>query len=334
MRKSLELGCFLGISLVIASCSGADDLIRDPTVERWCDSQPCEWRTEGTVSRVGSWHQYDYAVKLVSDDASVWQENATIDSNRARCFEFAMVAKVESGTRVFLELDFMADGSNELSQRLPTSDWERLTFRITTPDWYRGVRFALRKEGPGLAILAELSAESAPGKCTAPPVELVDRPDGARCTQDAECRQGQCESGVCSGCSDDADCTEADHVCGLIRVDGVERHACMEAGSSPFGVACDRDSQCESDHCEGRACSECSGEVCDDGRACSPARRTDSNTRYWPRLCDPGTRARSAGELCTGGTDCASGACVLQLVSQLECRGEPCEPVLSIGECR
>ena len=324
------LGHALGQLLVIglAGCSG-QDLIRDPSVERWCGDLPCEWKTSGTVQRVGTWHKFDYAIELVSDDASVWQDNGTVSSSSARCFEFAMVAKVTPGTRVFLELDFQSDGSVELSQRLPVSDWERLTFLLTTPDWYRGVRFSLRKDGPGQAILGELSAVTAPGRCTAPPVELLNRPEGARCSQDRECAQEHCENSMCVGCGDDADCMNEDEICGLILVDDEERHGCMRAGADSFGVACDRGDQCQSGHCEQRACSECSGSMCEDGRACSPARRTDSNVRYWPRLCGPGMRSRAKGELCTSDADCESGRCL----DQESCTGESCEPVLSLGMC-
>jgi hypothetical protein len=277
---------------------------------------------------VGTWHKNDYAVELASDDARVWQDNGTVTSADARCFEFAMVAKIDSGTRVFLELDFMADGSNELSQRLPTSDWERLTFRITTPDWYHGVRFSLRKDGPGRAVLAELSAVNAPGQCTAPALELLDRPDGARCSRDEECRAGHCDSSVCGACANDADCAQ-DELCGLILGDGRELRACLARSASPFGVACAVDAQCQSGHCQQQACSECSGNLCDDGRSCSPARRTDTDTRYWPRLCDPGSHARGRGELCTSHSDCASGFCKLEN----SCASAPCETVLSVGVC-
>ena len=328
MRRPCEYALRLFLLFGLTGCGA--ELIRDPTVDRWCGDKPCDWQTDGTVRRVGTWHESDYAIELVSDDARVWQQNGTVTNSDSRCFEFAMVAKVTGDTRVFLELDFLSDGSVELSQRLPVSDWERLTFLVTTPDWYRGVTFSLRKEGPGQAILAELSAHTANGKCTAPAVELLERPDGARCTKDAECAQGHCESSVCAGCGDDSDCENAGDVCGLLRVyNGAERHGCVPRGAASFGVVCDRAEQCQSGHCEERACSECSGSTCEDGRACNPARRTDTNTRYWPKLCGPGTRSRATGELCTSGMDCESGRCT----EQASCSGESCDPVLSVGMC-
>jgi hypothetical protein len=324
------LGHALGqLLLVLLSGCGAEDLIRDPSVERWCGDRPCEWKTSGTVQRVGTWHKFDYAIELVSDDASVWQDNGTVTNSVARCFEFGMVAKVGRDTRVFLELDFQSDGSVELSQRLPASDWERLTFLVTTPDWYHGVRFSLRKEGPGVAILGELSAITAQGRCTAPAVQLLDRPDGARCTQDRECSQGNCENGVCGGCGDDADCLDAGEICGLLRSGKEEQHGCVPSGAASFGVACDRADQCESGFCEQRACSECRGSKCEDDRTCAPARRSDFNTPYWPLLCAPGSRSRAKGELCTSDTDCESSRCI----EQEACTGSLCEPVLSVGMC-
>jgi len=183
MRRAMSTW-HLCIALSGLAACGSADLIRDPALERWCGSQPCEWQVEGSVQRVGTWHTDDYALQLLSDDARIWQDNGTATSESSRCFEFGMVAQIDRDTRVFLELDFLADGSVEFSQRLPPSRWERLTFRITAPTWYRGVRFSLRKDGPGRAILAELSALNAPGTCTAPPIELHDRPARATCSTD------------------------------------------------------------------------------------------------------------------------------------------------------
>lgn len=317
------------VSLFVLCGCAAQDLLRDPSVERWCGDTPCEWQTAGTIKRVGTWHKFDYAIELISDDAQVWQDNATITAERSRCFKFGMVAKVAPEARVFLELDFLADGTAELSQRLPVSDWKRLSFLVTTPDWYKGVRFRVRKDGPGEVVLAELSAVTAPDQCSAPPVELLDRPDGARCNEDRECTQGQCERGACAGCGADADCVNAGEICGLLLIDKAERHACVQAGSASFGVVCGSDSQCESGICEERACSECRGSTCDEGKSCAPARRTDTNTKYWPKLCDPGSRTRAKGELCTADSDCGSGHCV----EQDACTGEQCEPVLTVGMC-
>jgi hypothetical protein len=328
MRKTITIRLVHCLLLALAACA-SPDLIRNPSIERWCGDSPCEWKTEGTIRRVGTWHKNDYAVQLVSDDARIWQDNGTVTDRSARCFEFGMIAKVDPETRVFLELDFLADGSVEFSQRLPVSDWERLTFRITTPSWYRGVRFALRKESPGLAILAELSAHNATGQCSAPPVELLDRPDGAGCSADAQCRRGHCESSVCAGCSSDAECEPDVEVCALVRMNQLDHHGCVARGSGELGLACDQDAQCESGICNERACSECEGTTCEDGRLCRPAQRETTDMRYWPRLCGAGMFMRVRGEACTRNQDCESRSCSNMSI----CIGGGCESIASLGEC-
>lgn len=172
-RSTLSLALFL-----LAACGS--EQINNPNFQRWCDDGPCRWEHEGEIARVSSWHTHDYALSFVSDDARLSQLNATASSrDGVRCLEFSMVADVDQGTLIFLELDFFDDGTIDFSQRLPPSDFELLQFLITPPVAYERVRFIIRKAGPGRAVLAELGARTS-YDCTAPPVQTVG-PDGSPC---------------------------------------------------------------------------------------------------------------------------------------------------------
>jgi hypothetical protein len=193
------------LSAWLCACSSASNTPPPPIahsmIQRWCDAHPCGWDApEGAIARVGSWHPNDYAVELVTDDALLSQLNETIDSQQARCLAFTLVADIADDAKVYLELDFLDDGIIDFQQQIPASHWQVRTFKISTPTWYRGVRYILRKESPGHAVVAELNAEVAQG-CTAPPVPLLERPDGANCDGDDECRGGHCRDEVCSTCS-------------------------------------------------------------------------------------------------------------------------------------
>ena len=221
-RSILGLGC-----LVLAACEPTD-LIRDPQLDRWCGDRPCSWEVEGEIDRIGTWHEKDYAVRFTSDDAKLSQLNATVSDLDASCFHFTMLAKVGPDVKLFLELDFFDDGRVDLQQRIPEGNWDFRQFVITPPTWYEGVRFILRKDGPGYAALAQLTADVSEA-CTKAPIDLGPRPEGARCDIDEHCAVGTCGDpdpedvcwfgvscvtrGVCRsdarGCVSDAGCADA-----------------------------------------------------------------------------------------------------------------------------
>jgi hypothetical protein len=318
-------------------------LIRNPNIERWCGDIPCDWQVEGEVKRVGTWHPNDYGVSLVSDDAMLVQENGTVDYRDTDCFNFAMVAKIDKGVKAFLELDFLADGSVEFSQRLPVSDWQRRTFRVTAPEWYSKVRFIIRKQGPGLAILAEISAQTAKGECSAPPVELLERPQGAVCSRDDQCAEERaCTSGRCGACDSDASCNDR-QVCALQDVDNTRYKICVDRASAPLGAACDRDAQCDTGLCAEGACSQCATDSeCEEGELCSHAVGRPGNSRYWLKLCGAGQSTREAGDACTDNLDCESRDCegyMARCDPHFNCPDSDtpcfsCGPELQLGTCR
>jgi hypothetical protein len=194
MSRALQ-GLFVcALTAALSACSNGDDLEPvNPMLERWCRANPCAWDVEGEVKRVGTWHPDDFAAELVSDDASLSQLRAGLDETRARCFAFSMMAQVDEPASALLELDFLDDGDVEFNEPIPKSDWEVRTFRIATPTWYEGVRFTIRKAGPGRVIVAELYVVL-DQRCAGAPLALNDRPSGARCENAAQCTSGRCST--------------------------------------------------------------------------------------------------------------------------------------------
>jgi hypothetical protein len=225
-ERNLDSAAWFGtLCALLAACAagGGEPAIRDPMLQRWCDANPCHWDVSGEIKRVGSWHPNDYAIELVSDTASVSQLNAAVGAGAGRdagdqgidtvCFSFTMIADIDAAARVFVELDFFDDGLVDFSQRMPASAWEQRTFNITAPTWYQGVRFIVRKDGPGHVVLAQLHAQSSRA-CTAPPTPLAKLPDQASCEHSEQCSSGRCARGVCVSCGCDGG------LCGDLDLDG------------------------------------------------------------------------------------------------------------------
>src|SRR5689334_21125889 len=107
-RSTLTLSTFWFAAFLLAGCDS--DLIHNANVQRWCGDRPCGWQVEGDIERVGSWHDHDYAVSFVSDEARLSQTNRQADWYDASCFEFTMRAKIDPGVLIFLALDLLDDG--------------------------------------------------------------------------------------------------------------------------------------------------------------------------------------------------------------------------------
>ncbi|HEY2733015.1 MAG TPA: hypothetical protein VGI70_03475, partial [Polyangiales bacterium] len=177
--------------------------------------------------------------------------------------------------------------------------------------WYHGVRFILRKDGPGYVAFAELRAQDGQDSCTAPPLKLANRPDGAICESDDECSSGKCWSGSCGECASDRDCA-AGQVCGEAAADAGPASRCTDLGSSEFGHLCSGDAECTSNVCNAGVCSECSASApCDGGASCARAQDMPPPTHslHWPTECAPDRFSRKPGELCVDDEDCISRAC-------------------------
>ncbi len=313
MTQAPRIFMLLACALMLVACQSAE-LIRNPLVDRWCGDRPCGWEVTGKIERVGTWHTDDYAVAFESSGARLTQLNATADQSIG-CFDFSMIAKVDDRAAMFVELDFDDDGRVDWSERLLPSDFAPKHFLITAPTWYRGVRFIVRKQGTGTAILAELRALAGTG-CTGAPVETVGRPLGAQCEKASECKLGRCSSGLCQGCDADADC-HAGELCGYQLAESRDVRACVIGRSVAFGARCERDVECKTGVCCAGACSECcGGSGCAAGVSCDypadVAALADAGAAlqlHLPKLCAPSGHDRPKGALCTSADDCANGQC-------------------------
>jgi len=297
--------------VVLAAASGGatrcGEIIRDPGFDLWCGDQLCTWQLEkGDVRRVATWHQGDSGVEMVGDDVSISQLTP-VESSDGTCVFFELVADVAEDAEVRLLMDVYGDGTVEYDERIPTSDWRRLTYLVRMPSLYEGVRFRLTKRGAGRAVLANIGAEiAADQSCTAPALQVI-RPDGAVCEGGDECSSGFCYPwpgawpDVCGQCEVDADCG-AD----LCVVTGPSpghlsvSSRCLPPNSLANGLRCLRDQTCESGLCVDGVCGECRTDGDCGGASCRPA----SGSR--PATCAAG---RGPGAPCFDGSDCDSGTC-------------------------
>lgn len=301
-------GCLIAI-LAVSGC-GSGELIDNPMIDRWCGDRPCAWEVSGRVQRVGTWHTDDYAVELLGRNTTLSQRNATVDADQATCLGFSMIADVSRSAKLFVELDFLDDGVVDFSQQMPETHWERRTFLIATPSWYEGVRFIVRKSGSGRAVLAELRAYSTTG-CKREPVELLNRPDGVRCEEDAQCESSRCRSGRCSYCQGNLQCS-ASTICGLAFANGTVAERCVRRSSARFGEPCSSDAQCSTGVCCGSVCSQCcpDGVDCKDDATCArgePISKPEGVVL--PFQCAPGEESASRGGACVAPQDCQSRSC-------------------------
>jgi hypothetical protein len=300
MKKSTLL-----LLLVAASQLGATDcgqIITDRGFDLWCGDQLCYWKLErGEIEKVPTWIDGDDGVSMLGDDVAIAQMT-TVTSNDDDCIEFHLVADIEESAEVTLEADIFGDGTIDWSERLPSSDWERLSLRIGIEGSYQGILFRITKRGSGTAVLAGIGAETADDCPSFTPV--VSRPNGALCGGDVDCDSGHCD-GVCAECREDLDCTGGE-IC------GTEQHApgnllawnaCVAPASALLGELCHRPDECTTGLCFENRCIACSdGSQCAGG-ACAEALETGIFE------CDPGGNDGVPGSVCVLDEDCASGSC-------------------------
>jgi hypothetical protein len=309
MPRSVQ--SILPVVLVLAAC-GSGDALSDPSFERWCEDRPCAWQTTGETRRVGSWHPDDYAVELVADDATISQVSTHAYAGAASCFAFSLIAQIEPGSQVYLELDFQNDGSIDFQQPIPDSRWQLRTFEISPPSWYTSVKFIVRKAGPGQVILAELRVRGATGQCIKPRIPLNDRPDDAICESDDQCRAGRCSSSRCGSCQFSSDCGTG-QVCTLTPDRRDPLRVCRPRDTSALGQRCFEAEECRSGVCFEGSCSECDSPTqCVGAQVCEralPPEAAGAAKSVWPLQCAPKRHLRQTGEACVWDADCASERC-------------------------
>jgi len=207
---------------------------------------------------------------------------------------------------VVLEADVFGDGVVDWSERIPTSRWEKVSFRIGLDGSYEGILFRLTKAGNGRAVLAQISAEEADDCPTF--VDVVARPLGASCTDASECASGICANLVCSSCDAATPC-DAGEVCG--REDDAPGHladwsTCVAEGSRALGELCRVDEECATGICNVLHCGECNDRT---DCALETAVCRFATDQLYVAMCDPGDFGRSSGSDCVLADDCASGVC-------------------------
>jgi hypothetical protein len=266
MNRRANLMRGLCALLLIGACG--DDVIEDPSFDKWCGGSLCDWDTDaGSIQRVPTWNERDHAVALLGDSTQLSQHADT----DASCLNFHMVANVDADSDTSVAVDFNDDGSIDFERTVPVSAWQRVQFSISAPVRYHGVRFLIRKAKPGKAMFAQLRAERA-SDCTGPRVTLHDLPSGAPCGEHAECASHVCGvdgcaecandsmcstdqlcvAGYCTRCAVDTDCGAGER-CTWSGVQTSEGRRCV-AEDTPISrgslALCDRDADCKNARCE------------------------------------------------------------------------------------
>ena len=306
MKKQLASIAFLA---AVGSQLGATDcgeIIEDPGFDHWCGGDLCYWKTErGDIQQVPTWRDGDDGVEFVGADVAISQMTA-VTSNDTDCIRFEFLADVADTVEVNLEADVFGDGTIDWVERVPTSRWEKVSFRIGIEGTYQGILFRLTKVGDGRTVLAQIRAHEEDGCPTY--VDIASRPLGASCPGDEACDSGICWGLVCSSCDASTDCG-AGAVCG--RENDApghlgDWHTCVPEASRAIGDLCFADAECASGACNGLLCSECKTGLlpCPGGETCSWAAETVPVD-----VCAPGAGGRAAGADCVLDGDCASGVC-------------------------
>lgn len=229
-----------------ADCEG--NIVSDPTFRDWCNGELCAWHTDnGAIARVPTWNANDFGVSFVDPKTQISQDT---DEMSASCILFTSVANIDPSAEMSVLVDFDIDGTVEREVPIGAARWHRVEIEITAPLAYKGIRFTIRKNGNGTAILAEMRVQATTG-CTGPAPVLTALVLGEACGTDAECESGVCGDvvgfRVCTQCS-------AQHPCAT--------GACT-AGLFPFpqcapgqhigktGELCVTSNDCENAGCEG-----------------------------------------------------------------------------------
>jgi hypothetical protein len=324
-----------------SSCD--QDLLGDPGFDMWCGDTLCAWDIEeGKVEKVATWHEKDQGASLVGSAVAISQLSEA-DSDGLDCIRFELVAEVQDGAHLTLEMDFMDDGVVEYSHPLVTNDWENVAYTVTPPETFAGVRFRIKKSGDARAVIAQVRALSVPAdECGDDAIAITGLTAGLPCTSADQCASGMCtdapfvssfgdpsSEATCGACETSTDCSGG-QVCGVGWEDGGYHpyRACVDAGADPLGAACATGDQCESGICTDDQCAECGSADDCDGETCAPhdAGDGDASVEVMPSTCAPGDASRASDEMCLADADCASAVCEsTELVRICDPDGRPCD---------
>ena len=181
------------LSLCLAGNTCGDGVVRNPHFELWCGDTLCGWTVdEGEIRRTSTWHENDFGVALEGDVVRISQLN---EADKPNCLKFDLLSNFGAGVEVYIEMDFGDDGVIDYSHPVPQGTWQRSVYSVTAPTWYENVRFIVRKLGAGPAVIARSQVRASDG-CLGAPVASTNRPHGAKCETDDQCRSNHCYLGT------------------------------------------------------------------------------------------------------------------------------------------
>jgi hypothetical protein len=309
--------------LLLTGYNSCDPILDNNGFDLWCGDELCFWEVEkGDVERVATWHSGDHGVSMVGDEVSISQFRDIADSD-VQCLVFELVAKVDATATATLELDYFDDGTTDVVKQIPTSDWASLTYLIELPPSYQGIRFRVRKDGPGEVVLAQIYADDSEA-CASVGEPVDDRPVGAACVSGTDCVSGTCadqvasfdSDGICSSCASDSDCTGGD-ICGAVTPAATHLdlyRGCVAPAGKQLADRCTADDDCDTGVCHRGICSTCRDDSgCTGGASCAQRDQADRSDElaFWvaPYQCDPLGGGAATGNPCLDDADCASGSC-------------------------
>lgn len=187
------------LSTIAADCEG--NVVKDPTFRQWCGNTLCAWTLDaGRIEKAPTWNEIDYGVSFLDMPTQISQES---DESQAKCLVFTSVADIDPMAQVSFLIDFDADGTIDSTTPLGATKFHEVKAEITAPLRYYRIRFMIKKEGTGRAVLAQMRVQTST-TCTAAPIVVKDLPIGVACGLPSECRTGICPGwgAVCSECSD------------------------------------------------------------------------------------------------------------------------------------
>ncbi len=324
-----NLGTILFLGAVASQLGNTDcgQALKDPGFDLWCGDSLCDWKLErGAVNRVPTWNEGDPGVELVGTDVAI-EQLSPVDGNDGVCLEFTLIADVAEDADVELNVDVMGDGSVEHTERLPTSNFKPLSYKIAIAGPYAGVRFELAKTGNGRAVLADIGAQTVDDCGGIAPIVPAPAPLGAPCAGSAGCQSGLCGTSalpppfdfsgigfgttVCIACDMSHPCA-ANQVCGSDEPTSPVRAVptrCVMTGSHDLGDQCATDAECGSGICNYQTCSTCRTSAdCGGGETCGPAWNLPYDV-YTPWVCSPDAHKRAHGEPYASDDDCESSSC-------------------------